>query len=165
MVSARLPILTKARSFLRYLALGAACATLVQPLRAAETIYDNSAHDLLTRFNPGTLEVGDQIILGGSARYLSYFSFEYWGLNATNGANFGGNVEFRVRFYLNDGTNFNGYATPDTVLWDSSWISFNSLSLGPTERSTIVFTTADWGSLFLSSLQCHLERSVPRHVR
>jgi len=30
-------------------------------------IYDNSVNDLVTRFNPGTLEVGDQIWLDGTS--------------------------------------------------------------------------------------------------
>ena len=51
---------------------------LAVPL-SAETIFDNSATDLTLRFNPGLLQVGDEIMLGGTERNLTYFSFEYLG--------------------------------------------------------------------------------------
>jgi hypothetical protein len=121
------------------LVLGLACAC-VQPLGAA-TIFDNSQNDLLTRFNPGTVEVGDQVILAGTERYLTEFRLEYWGTNALDPLNlaFDGNVQARVRFYLNDGTPFNGYDTPGTMFYDSQWFSLNVPGLGPPARSTILF--------------------------
>jgi len=102
---------------------------------AADTIYDNSAHDLGVRFDPGGLEIGDEVIVAGTARYLTNFSFEYWGTSTTPGA-FAGNVETRVRFYQNDGVLFHGYATPGTMFYDSGWFR-----IAPTARSLLVFTT------------------------
>jgi hypothetical protein len=101
----------------------------------ADTIYDNSSNDLSLRFDPGTLEVGDQIVLAGSARYLTNFSFEYWGTSLTPGS-FAGNVEVCVRFYMNNGAAYNGYATPGTKFYDSGWFPIQS-----TERSVLRYTT------------------------
>src|SRR5574340_1842514 len=103
-----------------YVAGGALCCALIGPL-GATTIFDNSVNDLGTRFNPGTLEVGDEILLASTERYLTNFSFEYWG--TSSGASFAGPVEARVRFYQNDGAPFNGYATPGSLFYDSGWFS------------------------------------------
>ena len=116
--------------------LGITWAITTTPLRA-EVIYANTNNDLAVRFNPGTLEVGDEIILAGNQRYLTNFAFEYWGTN-TAGANnplFSGVVTARVRFYKNDGPEFAGYPTPGTQFWDSDWFS-----VFPTPRSALVFT-------------------------
>jgi hypothetical protein len=124
-----------------WLVTGLLCAAAVQSLGAA-TIFDNSTSDLLTRFSPGTLEVGDQVILAGTERYLTQFRFEYWGENAANptGTTFDGEVQARIRFYLNNGPTFNGYSTPgDEAFFDSGFFSLNAAGLGPTERGTIYF--------------------------
>jgi len=130
------------------------CLGLAQPLLAVDpTIYDNGVNDSLIRFDPGTAQVGDQIVLGGANRWLTRFDFEYFGTNTASPANttFAGSVTADVKIYLNDGPLFNGYATPGTVLWDSG--SFGGF--GPTDRSTIIFTAAggDFAStgLFLPS--------------
>ena len=104
----------------------------------ATTIYDNSQTDLFTRFNPGTIEVGDEILLGSTERYLTDFSFEYYGTNTASPGNitFAGPVQARVRFYLNDGAAFNTYLTPGTVVYDSGWFG----GIGPTVRNTLNFT-------------------------
>jgi hypothetical protein len=129
---------------------GVMWAGLALQLRAADPIggnwgvciYSNSINDLQVRFNPGTLEVGDQIILAGNDRYLNYFDFEYWGAVAgnPNATAFTGSVEARVRFYKNEGTPFNGYATPNDMFYDSGWFG----GLVPTDyapfRATIYFT-------------------------
>src|SRR5712691_8015962 len=87
----------------------------------AATIYDNSVNDLFTRFNPGTSQVGDEIGLAGTERFLTNFSFEFWGTNTASPGNvtFAGSVSARVSFYLNDGPLFNGYPTPGTMFFDS----------------------------------------------
>jgi hypothetical protein len=116
-------------------------------LRAA-MIFGNSTHDLVTRFNPGLLEVGDEIILAGTERYLTSFSFEFWGANLDHPTTFAGAVEARVRFYQNNGSEFNGYATPGTTFFDSLWFPVSS----PTDRSTFVFTEGadfDAGGLYI----------------
>ena len=120
-------------------------------LQAQTLIFDNSENDLLTRFNPGTVEVGDEIILAGTDRYLTQFSFEYWGVNTDHPLTFQGDVEARVTFYLNDGNPpFNGYPTPGTVLYQSAFFPVT-----PTDRSTLVFTAGSDGipdgGLFLPS--------------
>lgn len=113
------------------------CFGLTSPLTAA-TIFDNSHNDLSTRFNPGGLEVGDEILLAGTERYLTTFSFEYWG--TASGASFAGDVQARVRFYQNNGALVSGYAAPGTApFFDSGWLSFRQLGIGPTARNTLVF--------------------------
>ena len=53
---------------------------------AQAPIYDNSVNDKKFRFNPGTLQVGDEIIVaGGAGQYLTKFSFEFYGTNNTGG--------------------------------------------------------------------------------
>jgi hypothetical protein len=111
------------------------------PLSAATTIFDNSTTDLLTRFNPGSFQVGDQIKLDPAtpwARYMTDFSFEYYGygFNTTFPAQFTGNVQADVQFYLNNGNTFNGYAMPGTSFWDSGWFTVP----GVTSRNTFEFT-------------------------
>ena len=127
----------------------AALATLLAVHASADTIFDNSTGDLLTRLNPGTLEIGDQIILGGSERYLTNFAFEFYGVNSADPTAFAGtNVEGRVRFYENNGVPFNGYATPNNAFYDSGWFSIAV----PTNRATLVFTAgSDFaaGGLFI----------------
>ena len=124
-------------------------------LRAA-TIFDNSTGDLLHRFAPPTLlldptttyEVGDQIILAGTQRWLTGFDFEYWAANSAPGATtFAGTVQAQVKIYLNDGALVPpggppyGYASPSTVLYDSGLFSLDSAL---TTRRTEVFTLADF---------------------
>ena len=116
------------------LVIGVLWMGLAVPLPAA-VIFNNSTNDLVTRFAPGTNEVGDEILLVGTERYLTNFSFEFWGTNTANPAAFAGDVEARVRFYQNNGAPFNGYPTPGTNFYDSGWFS-----VAPTPRSTEVFT-------------------------
>jgi len=124
-----------------------AAATLVACLNASATsIYDNSAagSDLTNRFDPGLFEIGDEIILGSPERYLTSFAFEYWALNGgTTSGSFSG-IDVRVRFYLNDGSLFNGYATPGTVFYDSGWL--DSFITNPTNRATINFNESDFAA-------------------
>ena len=104
-------------------------------------VYDNSVNDLVSRFDTGTNEVGNEIILAGTERYLEGFSFEFWSTNLT-GAPWleGTNVSVRLRFYANDGTNFSGYATPRTVLYDSGefWLGTDTRP-----RATVVYDEFD----------------------
>lgn len=127
-----------------------AAAALLTCLNAsAVLVYDNSAagSDLGQRFDTGLLETGDEIFLAGSERFLTSFVFEYWALNngTTSGA-FSG-IDARVRFYLNDGPAFNGYATPGTAFYDSGWV--NALITTPTNRATINFDYSDFAAGWL----------------
>jgi hypothetical protein len=122
-----------------FLVIGVLWVVFALPLRAT-TIFDNSSNDLTNTFEPGTLEVGDEIILLNSpARYLTNFSFEYWGTNDANPAAFSGTVQARVRFYQNNGALFSGYPSPGTNLYDSGWFS-----VPPTPRSTLIFSNTSF---------------------
>ena len=118
-----------------FLATGVFWLGLSAPVRAT-VIYANSTNDLLTRFDPGTTEVGDEIILAGTERFLTTFTFEFWGVNTDHPTYFAGTVDARVRFYVNNGSPFNGYATPGTEFFDSGWFPITS----PTSRSILEFT-------------------------
>ncbi|MCL4178173.1 MAG: PEP-CTERM sorting domain-containing protein [Verrucomicrobia bacterium] len=115
---------------------------------AAEIVYENASNDLNTNLDPGTREVGDEIILDGTARWLSEFTFEYWGTNTLSDTEFAGTVEARIRFYLNDGPplpSIDDVLTPGTLLYDSG-----SFQVDPTPRATLVFTDFNLGNVPLT---------------
>lgn len=118
--------------------LGFLAAALLTTQASAALIYNNSGNDLLTRINPGTKEIGDEITFSGPERFVTQFDFEWYGTNTANQFVFAGGagVQARVKFYLNDGPAFNTYLTPGTTLFDSGW--FGGF-IGPTPRSTFVF--------------------------
>jgi hypothetical protein len=132
-----------------FLALGTLCLGMGTSLRAAPTgtpIFDNSVNDLVHRWSPtlssptSTLEVGNEILLAGTERYLTFFDFEYWATTA-NHVSFAGAVEARVRFYVNDGSPpFNGYATPGYNFFDSGWFGGFLPTDGDPNRATISFS-------------------------
>jgi hypothetical protein len=133
------------------LILGLLWMNVGQQLRAA-VIYDNSENDLNYRFNPGTNEVGDEILLGSTERYLTNFSFEFWGSNTLSPTTFASSlVEARIRFYTNSGPLFAGYASPGpgtNNFYDSGWFQVPY----PTNRATFVFSAGldfDSGGLFM----------------
>ena len=128
------------------LAVGTLWMGIGAPLRAT-IIFNNSTNDLVTRFDAGTNEVGDEILLAGTERYIWRFSFELWGTNSTGSSSFAGSVEARVRFYQNNGPLFNGYPTPGTNFYDSSWFP-----VAATPRSTENFFVGSdfpWTNHFL----------------
>ena len=101
---------------------------------APALVYDNSANDLLYRFDPGAGEVGDEIILTSPTAHLGEFSFEFWGHGPDGGA-FAGAVQARVRFYRNDGpVTASGYQGPGTVLFDSG-----AFPIPASPRATVIF--------------------------
>ena len=87
-------------------------AALLSMSASATDIYNNSTNDLSIRFNPGALQVGDEINLVQQPmfRNITNFSFEYYGL--ASGATFAGAVQARIRFYENNGLPVNGFVTP-----------------------------------------------------
>ena len=104
---------------------------------AAELVYDNSSNDLEFNLDPGTSEVGDEIFLDGTSRWLSEFTFEYWGA-ADNPLAFAGSVQARIRFYLNDGPAYpdvEGAFLPGTVIYDTG-----TFAIDPSTRATLAFT-------------------------
>ncbi|MSU56858.1 MAG: hypothetical protein EXS35_01505 [Pedosphaera sp.] len=95
----------------------------------ADVVYSDATTDLNIRFNPGLVEVGDEIVLAGGARQVTNFQFQYWGLN------FGSTEKARIRFYVNDGTNSPaGPQVPNSVLYDSDWFPIVA-----TPRNTLIF--------------------------
>jgi hypothetical protein len=141
-----------------FLALGTICMSMGASLRAA-TIFDNSAasSDLQIRWPnaaglPAGRQVGDEISLAGTERYLTRFDFEYWATTA-NHISFAGPVEARVRFYENTGSLFNGYPTPSpTSFFDSGWFGGFGPTDGDPNRATIIFTEGSafpYGGLFI----------------
>jgi hypothetical protein len=107
------------------------------PVCTAAIVYDNSSNDLNFDHDPGTSEVGDEIFLDGTERWLSEFTFEYWG-SADDPLAFTGSVEARIRFYLNDGPAYpdaEDAFLPGTVIWDTG-----TFAITPTERATLTFT-------------------------
>ncbi len=118
-----------------FLLLSSLLACGVLPV-SADLLYDNSSNDLKIRFNPGTVEVGDEITLAAPG-FLTNFSFEYYGLHDGSATTpFAGAFEANVRFYNMDGPTFNGFPSPGTVFWQSIFGV-----PGPTERNTFVFNT------------------------
>jgi hypothetical protein len=122
---------------LRHVLFAALLLTVPFLTYAAAIVYDNSSNDLNFDLDPGTSEVGDEIMLAGTERWLSEFTFEYWG-SADDPLAFTGSVEARIRFYLNDGPAYpdaeNAFL-PGTVIWDTG-----TFAITPTERATLTFT-------------------------
>ncbi|MBI3416054.1 MAG: hypothetical protein HY043_12210 [Verrucomicrobia bacterium] len=88
------------------------CAALFAALTArAELVFDNS-QTYLGKFSTNLVEYGDEVILGGSARTITTFQFEYYGDFLRTG-----DETARIRFYKNDGPG--QYASPGTLLFDS----------------------------------------------
>ncbi len=111
---------------------------------SAEVIYSNTNSDSRLRFGP-TNQFGDEIILAGTARTLTAFSFEYWALNGgTVSPGLSLTAAVQVRFYINDGSPDpnNGYARPGTLFYDSG--PFLIGPSGATDRSTVNYTPADF---------------------
>lgn len=80
----------------------------------AATVYDNTTYNLNTRLGAGTIEIGDQVILGGTARSLSSFSFQYYLLSPTPG-----DETLRLRFYQQNGAS----GQPGSLLFDSGFFA------------------------------------------
>lgn len=132
---------------------------------SADIIYSNAFNDIGMRFEPGNgTQVGDEILLAGTARRLTGFSFEYWGTNYANTANTGwsGTPAVQVRFYRNNGSSYNGYNMPGTLLWDSGVINFATYGILPSQRSTLNFGPSDFtgGFVDLSSVASNFTWSV-----
>jgi hypothetical protein len=121
--------------FRRFLFISSAALTLAFST-SADDLFKNTTTDLNYRFNPGTQEVGDQIVLS-HVGYLTNFAFEFYGTNTLSPGNsvFAGPVEARVQIYLMNGPLFNGIITPGRALFTSDWTA-----IGPTPRSTLAFT-------------------------
>jgi hypothetical protein len=120
---------------------GSACAAALLACQSADAtvVFNNTTGDLLERFNPALVEIGDEIVLAGTARVATNFVFQYYG------ENFSGDEVARVRFYQNDGFPSSGVPSPGLVFYDSG-----PFSISATPRSTIAFdfTTLKAGNKF-----------------
>lgn len=98
----------------------------------AEIIYDNTQTDFNDMFYPpvpGTIEYGDEVVLGGQARTLTEFQFQYFGEFPASVTN----ATARIRIYSNDGPGAPGFEEPGTLLYESPlqhlFHGFNVLTL------------------------------------
>lgn len=90
------------------LAAGIFAGALTQTVRA-DLVYANTNNQTSFIQNTLTYETGDEIILAGSSRLATNFTFQFW----SSGISSSTTVE--IRFYLNDGTG----GAPGTMIWDS----------------------------------------------
>ena len=91
----------------------------------AATIYDDYAGYSGNSFSvTNGQEVGNEISITPGVWSLTNFSIEYHTPDATLSTSVG----IDVRFYLNDATPVNGFATPGTLFFDSGW--FYNTALG-----------------------------------
>jgi hypothetical protein len=110
-----------------------ACAAfaMVWGARANTLVYQNTNTTSSARFNPGTIEVGDEITLGPGPRVLSTFTFEYWGTN------FSGDETLTFTLYENDGPPTNTFATPLSVLYTETF--GGPINLPATDKASLTF--------------------------
>lgn len=110
-----------------------------QSVRAQVLVFSDTNTDLGVEFNPGTSQVGNQLVLAGTARDVVGFNFQYY---AQNGLFDSGEMA-EIQFYANNGPLYpgvGGSASPGTLLYDSGLFS---IALGPTTGSTLIFNQAD----------------------
>jgi hypothetical protein len=86
-------------------------------------------------------QFGQQVWLGSWVpHYLTNFSFEYYSPFTT----YSGSVQMDVRLYQNNGTLFNGYASPGSIFYDSGNFTLaNPWSISGTNTATVVFQLSD----------------------
>ena len=86
-------------------------------------------------------QFGQQVWLGTlEPEYLTNFSFEYYSPLAS----YSGSVQMDVRLYQNNGTPFNGYASPGTIFYDSGNFTLTDpWSVSGTNTATVVFQLSD----------------------
>jgi hypothetical protein len=94
---------------------------------------------------PSGQQIGEQIWLGTlTPEYLTNFSFEYYSPDSS----WSGTVTADVKFYLNDGTLFNGYASPGTLFYDSGAITFpNPITQNENSLSNTLVATFELADL------------------
>ncbi len=93
-------------------------------------IYDGLVTELYQAVDASRGEVGSEITLTGTNRFLSAFSFEYFGGSGPGQEAFAGEVDAEVRFYANDGPAVGpGRRAPGTVLFDSGPVAIQASTL------------------------------------
>lgn len=117
--------------------LAAAVLGLVASNADAVYIYNNSVNDQTNRLSAvDNLWFGDEVILSTNStdRFMTGFNFQYWATNTSG-------LTIDVRLQLNNGTPFNGYATPGTVVYEL--LAFPLLNTDAFGRSTLNFDISD----------------------
>ena len=116
-------------------------------LSAQTVIFNNSSNILGSTYYPGTtqVQVGNEILLApGTPRFLTTFSFEFYGTNTASPTSFAGSPTVEVRFYENNGTPPSPGGPPSpgpTPFYDSGPLSLTSPPIGATPgQLTLVFT-------------------------
>jgi len=110
-------------------------------------IYNNSgaATDQTNRLQAvDNIWFGDEVVLSTSnpERFMTGFNFQYWATNTSG-------LTIDVRLQLNNGTPFNGYATPGTVVYQL--LGFGLSNTDADGRATLNFDITDLGGgTFLS---------------
>jgi len=98
---------------LKWLAIGTAACLLISFRATADVLYNNSVNNTGYALQLANgVEVGDEINLA-SSEYLTNFSFNFYSSGTY------ADVTLEILFQLNDGTPYNGYNTPGTVIYDS----------------------------------------------
>jgi subtilisin-like proprotein convertase family protein len=93
-------------------------------------VYDGLVTELYQAVDASSGEVGSEITLTGTNRFLSAFSFEYFGGGGPDQGAFAGEVDADVRFYANDGPAIGaGRRAPGTVLFDSGPVAIQASTL------------------------------------
>lgn len=104
----------------KIMAVGVGVWLLAGVVAHADYVYDNSAglSGYTLNFTNGLI-LGNEIVMGNgfSSAYITNFSFEIYSSLLSPFA--GANVQMQVFLYANNGTPFNGFATPSGVLYDS----------------------------------------------
>ena len=113
-------------------ALLTASAIFLSNAAQAEIAYQNTTGDLNTLLNPGTFEVGDEILLAYGGGVITNFTFQYT-------ASFSAARQAQLRFYQNDGPLMSGFSSPGTMFFDSGLFSVG------TGSHTLIFDT-DFGA-------------------
>jgi len=92
--------------------------------------------------------IGQQVYMDSSLLaanpYLSSFSFSYYSTNV----GWSGSVSADVKFYLNNGSTFNGYATPSQLIYDTGLFSLVNPQL--TFATNGVKETFAWQDIYLN---------------
>lgn len=91
-----------------FLAVGVLAFASAQTSRA-DLVYADTVNLTPYVLNSSNYIVGDEIILAGTSRLATNFTFEFWSSGLSSSAT------VQIRFYLNDGTG----GAPGTLLWDS----------------------------------------------
>jgi PEP-CTERM motif len=91
-------------------------------------VHDTNGHNVV--FDPGTVQVGNQVRLAGTTfdRILQSFSIDY--VASASGASFTGTPMIELRLYDNTGVPNNGFPTPGNLFFDSGTFSLTPAGLG-----------------------------------